>query len=69
MSSALEDVLLYLTEARERIGNQEEINDDEAVIHLELSMLIFDVQLLVEKDHRETPQGELFYKRERITWN
>ena len=67
--SALEDVLLYLTEARERIGAQEHINDDEAVIHLELSMLIFDVQLLVEKDRRETPQGELFYKRERIKWN
>ena len=67
--SGLTDVLLLLTEARERLAEQDTINDDEAVIHLELSMLIFDVQLLVEKDHRETPQGELFYKRERIKWN
>lgn len=67
--NALTDVLLLLTEARERIGAQDTINDDEAVIHLELSMLIFDVQLLVEKDQRETPQGELFYKRERLKWN
>jgi hypothetical protein len=67
--SALADVLLLLTEARARLGEQDTINDDEAVIHLELSMLIFDVQLLVEKDQRETPQGELFIKRERIKWN
>ena len=67
--SALADVLLLLTEARERIGAQDEINDDEAVIHLELSMLIFDVQLLVEKGNRESTQGELFIKRERIKWN
>lgn len=66
---ALYDVKMLLTEARERLGNQEVISDDEAVIHLELSMLIMDVTLLIEKDERENPQGHLFYKRERIKWN
>ena len=67
--NALTDVLLLLTQARERIGEQDEINDDEAIIHLELSMLIMDVTLLLEKEKREAPTGDMFYKRERIKWN
>lgn len=68
--SVLADVLLLLTEARQRIGDQDTINDDEAVIHLELSMLIMDVTLLLEKEKREAPTDDLFVvNKESLKWN
>ena len=63
MSSALYDVQLYLTQARQVLGEQDIISDDDAVIHLELSMLLMDVQLLIERDAESAPT------QESLKWN
>ena len=67
--STLTDVLMLLTEARKRISEQDYINDDEAVIHLEIGMIVMDITLLIEKEKREDPTKDLFVKKEEIKWN
>ena len=67
--NALYDVKLYLEQARQVIGELDEIGDDEAVIHLELSMLIMDVDLLLARHQQENPQQPLFALKEKLKWN
>lgn len=67
--NALYDVKLYLEQARQVIGEMDEIGDDEAVIHLELSMLIMDVDLLLARREQENPQQPLFNIEEKLKWN
>jgi len=67
--NALYDVKLYLEQARQVIAELDEIGDDEAVIHLELSMLLMDVEILLSKYEAENPQQPLFAIKERIKWN
>lgn len=67
--NALLDVLMLLEQARTTISEQDELDDDAAVIHLELSMLIMDVTILIDKQKREGPQEPLFAIEERIKWN
>lgn len=67
--NALYDVKLYLEQARQVIAELDEIGDDEAVIHLELSMLLMDVELLLAKHEQENPQQPLFALKEKLKWN
>lgn len=67
--NALYDVKLYLEQARQVIGEMDEIGDDEAVIHLELSMLIMDVDLLLARREQDNPQQPLFAIEEKLKWN
>lgn len=67
--NALYDVKLYLEQARQVIGEMDEIGDDEAVIHLELSMLIMDVDLLLARREQDNPQQPLFNIEEKLKWN
>lgn len=67
--NALYDVKLYLEQARRVIAELDEIGDDEAVIHLELSMLIMDVDLLLARHEQESPQQPLFALKEKLKWN
>lgn len=67
--NALYDVKLYLEQARQVIGEMDEIGDDEAVIHLELSMLLMDVEILLAKHEIDNPQQSLFALKEKLKWN
>jgi thiamine monophosphate kinase len=67
--NALYDIKMYLEQARQVIAELDEIGDDEAVIHLELSMLIMDVDLLLAKREADNPQQPLFAIKEKIKWN
>ena len=67
--SALYDVKLYLEQARQVIADMDEIGDDEAVIHLELSMLLMDVEILLAKFEQDNPQQPLFAIKEKLKWN
>lgn len=69
MSNALYDVKLYLEQARQVIAKLDEIDDDEACIHLELSMLLMDVDLLLSRYETDNPQQPLFAITEKIKWN
>ena len=67
--NALYDVKLYLEQARQVIAELDEIGDDEACIHLELSMLLMDVEILLSKHEIDNPQQPLFSMKEKLKWN